>query len=109
MKKQFVLIGIVILFISVVFSGCNTPQKYTLDGTYVSEEEGSPSYTFYNNGSVYIIMPGQGGDDPSEYWATYTLSEKTITIDGTSYKYTISANHQQLVLNDHIPYQKLED
>jgi hypothetical protein len=54
-------------------------------------------------------MPGQGGDDPFEYWTTYTLSEKTITIDGTSYKYTLSANHQQLVLNDHIQYQKLED
>jgi len=113
-KKQFVIIGIIAILVTVGLSGCNssTDEKSTpkdkVIGDWISKTyykgkyvDGSDiHYTFYSNDSC-VIYPI---DNDSRNWYSYVFSgQQLITTDsyGNKYlrEYSFSSDNKELVLS----------
>jgi hypothetical protein len=115
MKKQVLIIGIVILLIFVAFSGCNssTEPKSTTDeksttakkiiGQWkITESDDTiTTYNFFNNGSVYLSFYVNTNDE-NNFWNTYTLTENNLLFGNGTHPYEVSYtdNYQKLILTD---------
>jgi hypothetical protein len=109
MKKQLVIIGIVVILVSVGLSGCSSSPKDKLIGTWKYQSGGGgyhvDTYTFYNNRTYHWIAYQPGSLIPYEGWNEYSVTENTLT-DGTStYSFTVSDDNQELIL-DGVVYQR---
>ena len=112
MKKQLIIIGIVVLLVCVCLGGCSTAPKDQLPkdkliGTWEYESGGGDytydTYTFYNNGSVHAIREGSPNNYTTvayaNWWDTYTLVENKLIIGSSTYEFTFSDDNQKLILD----------
>jgi hypothetical protein len=113
MKKQYVLIGIVALLVTVGFSGCSS-TKDKLIGTWGYERGGGDydydTYTFYNNGSVHAIREGTPNNYTTvayaDWWDAYTLAENKLIIGSSTYDFSFSDDNQKLILDGVVYYRQ---
>jgi hypothetical protein len=97
MKKQLLLIEIILMLIVVGFSGCTSSPKDKLIGEWISEEnEMSDSITFYTNGSAYhryiTIL--------DEEWTNYSITGDRLTLGVVVYTFSLSDDNLILILTD---------
>jgi hypothetical protein len=104
MKKQFVIVGILTLLVSVVLSGCNsteqipdvTPDELIIGQWYNDTYNIVLNYTFYENHSSCLTL------GIKSFWMGYEITEDNIIMknlsDGSStfYEYFFTNNNQKL-------------
>ncbi|MCJ7570951.1 MAG: hypothetical protein MUO82_03615 [Candidatus Thermoplasmatota archaeon] len=111
MKKQLMIVGIIVILLTVGFSGCtetsetNTNNKnkerilgtwlaYAISGTNESE---AGTYTFFSNGTFLI-------SSNRKIWGTYEITDEKFTIsaegDTVNYDYTFSDDGNKVKLKE---------
>lgn len=107
MKKQFLLITIIMFLVSVVLSGCNsteqttekTPDDLIIGNWYGQSQNVIVNYTFFENHSTCLTL------GIKTFWTGYEITKDQIIItnltDGssTSYQYSFTDNNQKLEIS----------
>jgi hypothetical protein len=106
MKKQLVIIGIIVLLVSVGLSGCSTPEQTTgpnpedlIIGTWYYDAEGTKvNFIFYENHSMCVSYGGQS------IWTEYEITKDSLTFINLTDeqtapgKYSFSDNNNTLTI-----------
>ena len=77
MKKQLIIVGIIVLLITVGLSGCTneeTETKYSIVGTWI-ERENTTNLMIFNNNRTYTFIV-----ENSIAEGTYTINSTDITV-----------------------------
>lgn len=107
MKKQIIIIGIIIILITIGLSGCNEDNNTVhsdeekIIGTWLYEGSNylhTDSFIFYNNGSVYCIYHLPGSTILQYQWNNYTIVENKLKIGDSVYEYVFSNNDNTLTI-----------
>lgn len=103
MKKQLMIIVIIVILSTVGLSGCNSTSsipaekiigewKYESIGLYLTK-------IFYKNGSVFLNFKGKVSDFDQDSWTTYSLEENTLRIGSDIWDFSFSDDYQKLIIN----------
>jgi len=107
MKKQLMIVGIIVILLAVGLSGCNEDNNTVqsdeekIIGTWVYEGSNdlhTDSFIFYNNGSVYCIYHWPGSTILEYQWNGYTIVENKLKIGESVYEYAFSNNDNTLTI-----------
>ena len=110
MKKQLMIIGIILILLIVVLSGCNKTNtnetnayKEKILGRWLANATTGPGrgssgiYTFCSNGSFLA-------SSDSRTWGTFEITNEKLIMSGQnhtfSYNYTFSDNYNKVKLID---------
>ena len=102
MKQHLISIGIVIILVSVGFSGCVTSDQGKFIGTWNGTSGGTPAHNvtivFFSNGSGY----GYTSPSTIKNWMTWTAIDGNLTIKATTstdyFHYSFSNDDRTLTL-----------
>ncbi|MCK4364437.1 MAG: hypothetical protein KAW45_00115 [Thermoplasmatales archaeon] len=119
MKKQLLIVVITLILLAVGLSGCNEKgidilgksNEEKILGTWgivVSEDEETPIYSFFSNGtfSVSAMMPDFWSKSATRQtiWGTYVMTDETLAMnrkgDAKAFEYSFSDNGKKLTLID---------
>jgi len=119
MKKQILIVGIIVLLVAVGLSGCNEQKPIInmeddsakLIGTWELEINGTSvaytNWTFYSNGSLKTIRVETYKMPPSQTisWMNYSITNSQLCTEyeeyGTNYTYEFSENGNKLELRNY--------
>ena len=97
MKKQSIILAIMLILLVVDLIGCFSSPDDELRGSWFSDNgEIDDSLTFYDNGSVfhkYITVL-------DEEWLNYTVNQNEVTIGNIVYKFSFTDDCLKLMLTN---------
>jgi hypothetical protein len=107
MKKQWMIMGIMLLVFAVGLSGCTSQQdvpSFKIIGTWnhINQFGNETMYAFYGNGSVHATSYSPGQLFPNDSWYQYSIAGDEITINNDTYAFKFSADNRQLTLGNDV-------
>ena len=110
MKKQLLIVGMIVILLTVVLSGCNenstenNTNKEKILGAWLANittgpnKGGGGKYTFFSNGTFLA------SSTTTEVWGIFDITDENLTMSAEgvtfTYDYTFSDNDNKITLID---------